>query len=55
MSTFFEMGGYGAFVWPSYAASVLVLGLAIAYSVSSHARAQAEIRRLENEAKGGKS
>ena len=54
MSTFFEMGGYGAFVWPSYAASVLVLVLAIAFSVSSHARAQAEIRRLENEAKGGK-
>ena len=53
MNAFFDMGGYGAFVWPSYAASVLVLGLAIVFSVSSHARAQAEIRRLENEAKGG--
>ena len=52
MSAFFDMGGYGAFVWPSYAASVIVLGLLMAFSISSHARAQAEIRRLENETKG---
>jgi len=55
MSAFFDMGGYGAFVWPSYAASVIVLGLLIAFSVSGHARARAEIRRLENEAKGENS
>jgi heme exporter protein D len=55
MSAFLDMGGYGAFVWPSYAASVIVLGLAIAFSVSAHARAQAEIRRLEDQAKGGQS
>jgi heme exporter protein D len=52
MSAFFDMGGYGAFVWPCYAASVIVLGLLMASSISSHARAQAEIRRLEDEAKG---
>ncbi len=55
MSAFFDMGGYGAFVWPCYAASVVVIGLAIAFSVSSHARAQAEVRRLEEQAKGGRS
>ena len=48
MSAFFAMGGYGAFVWPSYAASALVLGAAIVLSVRGHARARAEIRRLED-------
>lgn len=55
MSAFLDMGGYGAFVWPSYAASVIVLALAVVFSVSAHRRAQAEIRRLEDEAKGGHS
>jgi heme exporter protein CcmD len=55
MSAFFDMGGYGAFIWPSYAATVLVLGLTIAFSVSAHARAKAEIRRLEDQTKGGPS
>ena len=55
MSAFFDMGGYGAFVWPSYAASVIVLALAVLFSVSAHRRAQAEIRRLEDQAKGGNS
>lgn len=28
MNEFFEMGGYGAFIWPAYAAAViLMLGL----------------------------
>lgn len=27
MSEFLAMGGYGAYVWPSYALAVLVLGL----------------------------
>ncbi len=26
LQTFFAMGGYGAFVWPAYGASALVLG-----------------------------
>ncbi len=47
MNAFLAMGGYGAFVWPSYAASALVLALAVALCVRGHARAQAEIRRLE--------
>jgi heme exporter protein D len=48
MAAFFAMGGYAAYVWPAYGASVLVLGVAIALCVREHARAQAEIRRLEN-------
>jgi len=55
VSAFLDMGGYGAFVWPSYAASVIVLGLAVGFSVLAHARAQAEIRRLEDHTKGGNS
>jgi len=55
VSAFLDMGGYGAFVWPSYAASAIVLVLAVVFSVSAHKRAQAEIRRLEGEAKGGNS
>jgi heme exporter protein D len=27
MTDFLAMGGYGAFVWPSYALALLVLGL----------------------------
>lgn len=55
MSEFLDMGGYGAFVWPSYAASVIVLMLAVVFSVSAHKRAHAEVRRLEDQAKGGDS
>jgi len=30
MNTYFAMGGYGAFVWPAYALSALVMiGLAV--------------------------
>jgi heme exporter protein D len=50
VSAFFAMGGYGAYVWPSYAATFLVLGLAVLVSVRSHARAVAEVRRLERDA-----
>jgi len=32
MSEFFDMGGYGAFVWPAYVVSAFVLA-ALAYSI----------------------
>ena len=51
MSAFFAMGGYAAFVWPSYAASALVIGLAIALTVSGHRKARALVARLEAEEK----
>lgn len=52
MSEFFAMGGYGAFVWPSYLASVVVLGAAVALSMLGHARARARLKQLEAEGKG---
>jgi heme exporter protein D len=53
MSEFLAMGGYAAFVWPCYAASAIVIGLMILASLRSHARAQADVRALETDAKGG--
>lgn len=53
MNAFFAMGGYGAYVWASYAASLLVVGLAVLLSLAAHARALAEVRRLEGEEEGG--
>jgi heme exporter protein D len=49
MSAFFAMGGFGAYIWPSYAATFVVLGLAIVISLRGHARALADVRRLERE------
>ena len=49
MSAFWEMGGYGVYVWPCYGATVLVLGAAILLSVRAHAQALAALHRLENE------
>ena len=51
MSTFLAMGGYAQYVWPSYAATFVVLGAAVLLSLRGHARAAAELRRLEQEAK----
>jgi heme exporter protein CcmD len=50
VNAFFAMGGYGAYVWPSYGATFVVLGLAILISLRSHARAVADVRRLERDA-----
>lgn len=52
MSAFFAMGGYGAYVWPSYAISVAVLAAIVVVSVRQHARASTMVRRLEGEDSG---
>jgi heme exporter protein CcmD len=49
MANFFAMGGYAVFVWPAYAISVLVLGVAIVVSWQAHARARRSVRQLEEE------
>ncbi|MBI1236936.1 MAG: heme exporter protein CcmD [Alphaproteobacteria bacterium] len=52
MQLFFDMGGYAAYVWPSYgAAALLMAGLAIT-SVRALARAESELSRLQNAAGG---
>jgi heme exporter protein D len=49
MAEFFAMGGYAPFVWSSYAASALVLGVAVVLSLSAHQRARRTLKRLEDE------
>ena len=51
MGGILDMGRYAAFVWPAYGASALVLGLAVFFSLRAHARALADLRRLEKGAR----
>ena len=57
---FFEMGGYGAYVWPAFgAAAALMIALLVASLCAMRAR-EAELRALEaarrdaDERKGGR-
>jgi heme exporter protein CcmD len=48
MSEFFEMGGYGKYLWPSFALGfgVVILNLVMALNSLTHAKQEAR-RRLE--------
>jgi heme exporter protein D len=45
MKEFFDMGGYAAFVWPSYAVTFTVVVLNVVWARRALARARAEARR----------
>ncbi|WP_019013894.1 heme exporter protein CcmD [Elioraea tepidiphila] len=47
MSEFLSMGGYAAFVWPSYAVAVGALVALAAVSFRQWRAAKAEVARLE--------
>lgn len=47
MSAMFDMGGYGAYVWPAYGVSVVFLGVAIVLTLRFYARAKARLAALE--------
>ena len=47
MSDFWNMGGYGAFIWPAYGVTVLALGTAIVWTVAAWRRAKAKLVALE--------
>jgi heme exporter protein CcmD len=49
MSHFLFMGGYAAFVWPAYGASLLGLGAAILLTGRAYARAKVRLAVLERE------
>lgn len=52
VATFLDMGGYGRFVWPAFAATVIVLlGLLIASRRSLKAN-QATLAHLQKESAG---
>jgi heme exporter protein D len=47
MSEFFEMGGYGGYVWPAYAISGVVLTGLIAFVLRRAAKARRDLAALE--------
>jgi len=49
MAEFFAMGGYAAYVWPAYVATILTLAAAVVVSLRAHAKARENVRRLEVE------
>ena len=44
-----DMGRYGAFVWPAWALSAIVLSILAARAVLAARRWSAELKRLEDE------
>jgi heme exporter protein D len=53
LEQFLAMGGYAAYVWPSYGVSALLIGGLIAWSMAANARARKTVERLEAERKAG--
>jgi len=47
-NTFIDMGGYGAFIWPSYGLSALVLVAILWQSRARLKRSGAELERLRH-------
>jgi len=45
LASFFDMGGYAAYVWPSYGITFLVLGLNIYWAHRALAQARQAARR----------
>lgn len=49
MSQFFSMGGYGAYVWPSYGLTAVVLAVLLIVSLKSLKSTEATFDRLKAE------
>lgn len=47
MSSFFAMGGYGAFIWPTYGLALLTMAGLIVWTMRRHARAAKLVAELE--------
>ncbi len=47
MSGFLAMGGYAAYVWPAYGATVVLLGAAVALTWRAYVRARTRLAALE--------
>jgi heme exporter protein CcmD len=45
--SFWQMGGYGAFIWPAYGVSALGLIVAIAWTLKAYGDAKARLKALE--------
>ena len=51
---FLAMGGYAVFVWPAYAAALIVCGGLAAWSLRGYRRAQRELETLQRTAPGAR-
>ncbi|MEQ8709609.1 MAG: heme exporter protein CcmD [Rhodospirillales bacterium] len=49
MSEFLDMGGYGAYVWPSYLVTLIILGGLCVASWSGMRRQEAELKSLQDD------
>lgn len=49
MSAFLDMGGYAAFVWPTWGVSFAALAGLILHAVLERRAARAALRRLEDD------
>ena len=47
MSEFLAMGGYGAFIWPAFGVSAVLLGGAAVLTMRAWRRARARLAALE--------
>lgn len=45
---FFHMGGYGAYIWPSYALAVLVFIMLTCWAHNQFRNAQRALKRLQD-------
>ena len=54
LDAFLAMGGYAVFVWPAYAAALIVCGGLTAWSLSGYRRAQRELERLQRTVPGAR-
>ena len=54
LDAFLAMGGYAVFVWPAYAAALLVLAGLTGWSLSGYRRAQHELERLQRTVPGAR-
>lgn len=50
-----DMGRYGAFVWPAWALSAIVLAILVARALLAARRWSAELKRLEDETPGAQA
>lgn len=48
MAHFFAMGGYAAFVWPAYGASLIGLAAMIWSTLRSYSRAKRQLAELQS-------
>jgi heme exporter protein D len=49
IAQFLAMGGYAAFVWPSYGLSAIGLAAALVLTLSAYRRARARLAELEKD------